>query len=107
MVDLAQRTVLCESLNGFEIIAPFEVARPDEVDEAAFNAGDGRQRRLARPDLADIALTLERAGALERLIDRVDAQRQRADRRAVQQREGMRKALALAIDDEVDFALRI
>src|SRR5271157_1113533 len=106
MVDLLQKAVVRGTLNGFEVGAPFKVAGPDEVDEAAFDARDGGQRRLARPDLADVALALESARALQRPLDGVDAQRQRADRGAVQQRKGMGETLALAIDDEVDLALR-
>ena len=90
-----------------EIVAPRGIARADEVDETALDPGDRRHGRFAGSDLAGVALALQRARPLERLVDRIDAERDRAHRGPMQQRERVGEALALAVDDEVDLALRI
>ena len=69
----------------FEVVTPFVVAGPHEVDEAALDAHHRRHGRLARTDLSYIAAAFERQAALERLVDRIDAQRQRTDRRTVKE----------------------
>src|SRR5271154_3092672 len=107
MVDLTQMTFGGRRLDEREIVAPREIAGADEVDETAFDARDRGHRRFAGSDLANVALALERARPLERLIDRVDPERNRAHRGSVQQRKRVGEALAFAVDDEVGFALRI
>jgi hypothetical protein len=77
----------------------------DEIDEAAAEAAHRRDVEFARPDGL-----LERAVEQpDRAVDRgarvVDPQRHRANRHPVDDLEGVREALAFAIDDDVDAAL--
>src|SRR5580704_7070106 len=107
MVHLAQQALVALARLCDKVVTPLEVAGPDEVNEAAFDAGDRGHGRFAGPDLSHIALALERTRALQRLVEGVDAERERADRRSVQKRERMREALALAIDDKGDLTLSV
>ena len=61
MVDLAQAALGARApCDGSKSSRHFGSSGADEIDEAALDPGDRGQRRLARSDLADIALALER-----------------------------------------------
>src|SRR5215213_11145098 len=77
----------------------------DEVDEAAAEAAHRRNLELARPDPLAERLVDQLHGALDRRRGVGDPQRDRADRRAMGDVEGMGEAFLLAVDDDVDVAL--
>lgn len=107
MIDLAQMALWAKRRDRDKIVAPDRCARADEIDKTCLDAGDRGHSCFARSDFADITLALERARPLERLVDRIDTKRERADRRSVQQRKRVGEALAFTVDNKVDFALRV
>ena len=104
---MPSRARSCSCSDNLKIVAPFEISGPHEIDEASLDPGDCGHDRLARTNLAGIALAFERGRAFERLFDRIDLERQRADRRPVQARKVVRQTLVLAVDDQIDIALRV
>ena len=77
----------------------------DEVQQAAADAADGRDLELARTNALAERLLEKVRRAADRRLRVLDPQRDRADRGAVRDVEGVGEALLLAVDDDVDVAL--
>ena len=79
----------------------------DQIDQAAADPLDRRDVQLHRADLAVHRLGAEPDRPVIGRSRVLDAERDRADRRPVQPRKGLRKALGLGVQDEVDVALLV
>jgi hypothetical protein len=79
----------------------------DQIERAAADAADGRDVELHRPDFIAMWLRSEVERAFVRMRCVFHADRERADRRAVDARERLREAVRLVIQDEVDVALAV
>ena len=79
----------------------------DEIDQRVANALDGRNVELHRARLVVEAPGAQLERALVGLAGILDAERDRADRRAVQTHEALRERVDLGVDDEVDATLAV
>ena len=79
----------------------------DQIDQAAFEPADRRDHQLVRPDAPAEGLRLVAQRAFDRAARIVDAERERAHRRPMQQEEGMREGVLLGIEDQVHVALPV
>ena len=79
----------------------------DEIDQAAADPLDRRDVQLHRADLAVHRLGAEPDRPVIGRRGVLDAERDRADRRPVQPRKGLREALRFGVQDEIDVALLI
>lgn len=90
--------------DGARLRAVLAAPAVDEVDQRIADALDRRDVQLHRAGLVVEAPCAEFQRVLVRLRGILHAERDRADRRAVQAREALRERIGFGVDDEVDVA---
>ena len=93
--------------DGARLRAVLAAPAVDEVDQRIADALDRRDVQLHRAGLVVEAPCAEFQRVLVRLRGILHAERDRADRRAVQAREALRERIGFGVDDEVDVALAV
>jgi len=106
VIDGEQGVRACIAGDRFEISVPVLTGLIEEIQKAAADAVDRGDLQLARPDRLIEGACLQCLGALHGKARIVDVKRDGADTGTVRHVMRMREAVGLAIDHELDLALR-